>query len=53
MSKHSKDSDLIIYPETVIPELYDDKDKLKNTCVAFGCGYAPHDGAPVVRGAEY
>ena len=34
-------------------ELYDDKDKLKNTCVAFGCGYAPHDGAPVVRGAEY
>ena len=26
MSKHSKDSDLIIYPETVIPELYDDKE---------------------------
>ncbi len=26
MSKHSKDSDIIIYPETVIPELYDDKE---------------------------
>ena len=26
MSKHSKYSDFIIYPETVIPELYDDKE---------------------------
>ena len=26
MSNYSKDSDLIIYPETVIPELYDDKE---------------------------
>ena len=28
MSNYSKDSDLIIYPETVIPKLYDDKEDI-------------------------
>ena len=34
-------------------DLYDDKDKMKNTCVDFGCGWAPHGSEPVVRGIEY
>lgn len=36
-----------------VDDLYDDKDKMKNTCVEFGCGYAPHGSEPVVRGIEY
>ena len=33
-----------------VDDLHDDKDKMKQVCVEFGCGYAPHGESPVTRG---
>ena len=36
-----------------VDELYDDSAKMKDVCVEFGCGSAPHGSQEVVRGADY
>jgi len=33
-----------------VDDLYDDREKMKEVCVEFGCGYAPDGDAPVTRG---
>lgn len=33
-------------------ELHDNREKMQNVCVEFGCGYAPHGSQDVVRGAD-
>lgn len=33
-----------------VDDLYDDKAKMKQVCVDFGCGYAPHGDGQVTRG---
>ena len=33
-----------------VDDLYDDKTKMKQVCVDFGCGYAPHGDGQVTRG---
>jgi len=33
-----------------VDDLYDDRTKMKQVCVDFGCGYAPHGDGGVTRG---
>ena len=33
-----------------VDDLYDDRTKMKQVCVDFGCGYAPHGDGQVTRG---
>lgn len=35
-----------------VDDLYDDRTKMKQVCVDFGCGYAPHGDGEVTRGDE-
>ena len=35
-----------------VDDLYDDRTKMKQVCVDFGCGYAPHGDGEVTRGDD-